>query len=517
MSALKVLSGLLLTIASLFILISPTHAATLPTGEQLNQANFNYFIHGQTTTEGSIGHSIFCSLAGKSPFYKCLGYAGGVNGGPLVYDQVPNGGALGSVGTALAGLYVNTPTSASLYLANLGENIGLSPKSAYAQNVVGSGNGVVAPVLKIWQAMRNLAYVIFILVFVVIGVMIMLRQRINPQTVISAQAALPGLVIGLILVTFSYFIAALIVDIAFVGIQLIINLFLFSNIGLHNVLGDDSQLKNLGQSANIFQLFMSTGLNGNALGTLYNGGQGQINNVFGGQPMASIILGVIGLLVGSLFGPGGVIVGSAVGVIGGAGAPVIVPTIICAVVLIALFIQMFRLLFGLLGAYIQILVMTIAGPLFILVGSIPGRGGTITSWWKGLLGNVLIFPAVFAAFLFAGVILHQDNSWGGANMPLFSGLDANAVKALIAFGIILGTPAIPDMVRKAVGAGGQPGIAGTALGAFMGGANVGQTAATQGHQRFWYTRDQQGNYVNGPLRQGWNRFRGKSTARVTQE
>ncbi len=54
-----------------------------------------------------------------------------------------------------------------------------------------------------------------------VGLMVMFRQRINPQTVITAQAALPGLVIGLILITFSYFLAGLISDTAFISTNLI--------------------------------------------------------------------------------------------------------------------------------------------------------------------------------------------------------------------------------------------------------------------------------------------------------
>src|SRR3989344_4417049 len=123
------------------------------------------------------------------------------------------------LGTTTMALYT-PPTSATLYLANLGESIGLSPKSALAQNVAGSGAGIIQPVIQLWQVIRNLAYLAFILVFLSVGFMIMFRSKINPQTVISVQAALPGLVIGLILITFSYFIAALIIDLAFVGVQL---------------------------------------------------------------------------------------------------------------------------------------------------------------------------------------------------------------------------------------------------------------------------------------------------------
>ncbi|OGE26814.1 hypothetical protein A3C32_00825 [Candidatus Daviesbacteria bacterium RIFCSPHIGHO2_02_FULL_41_14] len=437
---------LVFAVVVLFASVTPVYAQQpTPTGSPLTSTNFDYFKHGQTTIEGSMGHTILCSLAGFSLYGQCVGYEYKKEDNkppaikPLVYDQLPNGGALGMLGTTTMALYT-PPTSATLYLANLGESIGLSPKSALAQNVAGSGAGIIQPVIQLWQVIRNLAYLAFILVFLSVGFMIMFRSKINPQTVISVQAALPGLVIGLILITFSYFIAALIIDLAFVGVQLSAQIFKTS--GLANNMGDLDQLS---QNSNIFQLFLNAGVNN--IGTIFNATNTQFTGTLESiHPGATTGLpAIIGALVGGLmFMPAWpFIVG---GFAAGASLQFLIPIIVIAVVLIALFVQLFKLVFALITTYIQLLVFTMAGPLFILYGSIPGRGGAISFWFRGLMANSLIFPTVFMVFLFAGAMLGNDTKVT-ASLPLLGGLNGNFIKVLIAFGLILGTPAIPDIIR----------------------------------------------------------------------
>lgn len=482
MSALKIIAGLWLITFSLFLQHLPVYAA------ELTKDKFNYFINGQTTIEGAIGHTVTCAVVGISLFNKdgCLGYDV-KNKQPLVLDQLPHGGALGGIGSAIATLYTNPPASSTQYLANLGENIGLGPKSAQAQ-VIGSGEGIVHPVLEIWKIIRNLTYLFFIAIFLVVGLMVMLRQKINPQTVISVQQALPSLVLGLILVTFSYFIASLLIDLTFVGIQLVTQIFTTGSLANSSYLGSNEQIKALASNANVFQLFAASGINWNNLSSVSEGIGGKLPQTFG--VLAYLIPATAGAIIGGLLaGPvGGTVIGGAIG----AAAPnIIIPTLVIIILLIALFIQMFRLLFGLLGTYIQILIFTIAGPLYILIGSIPGRGGVIGMWWKGLLANALVFPAVFAAFLFAGFILGPiaKSSWGNTTLPFFGGIDGSFMRALIAFGILLGIPAIPEMVRGAFGVKGPQGFAQTALGGFMAGVGVGRSAMGAGYRRV------AGNYI----------------------
>lgn len=129
-----------------------------------------------------------------------------------------DGGTIGGINNFLTNLYTTPPLRTAEYIASIKQDMGII-QPAYAQ-VSGSGNGVLQPVLIIWQVFRNIAYLGLIFILIVIGLMIMFRQKINPQTVISAQSALPGLILGLVMITFSYFLAALLVDTTFVATHL---------------------------------------------------------------------------------------------------------------------------------------------------------------------------------------------------------------------------------------------------------------------------------------------------------
>src|SRR3990172_12628792 len=62
-------------------------------------------------------------------------------------------------------------------------------------------------------------------VMIVIGFLIMFRRQIDPHTVISIQNALPRIVLTLILITFSYAIVGLLIDLMYVILLLAYSLF----------------------------------------------------------------------------------------------------------------------------------------------------------------------------------------------------------------------------------------------------------------------------------------------------
>jgi hypothetical protein len=69
---------------------------------------------------------------------------------------------------------------------------------------------------KYWGGFRDMAYAIAVLVTIVFAFMIMFRVKINPQTVITVQSAIPKVVIALVLATFSYAIAGFVIDLSYV-------------------------------------------------------------------------------------------------------------------------------------------------------------------------------------------------------------------------------------------------------------------------------------------------------------
>ena len=138
-----------------------------------------------------------------------------------------NGGAVGSIGNLIASMYSSPPSSSGEYLAYLKSNLGLA-EPAYAQQ--GTGWQALSPILDVWKAFRNVAYLGFVVVFIVIGFMIMFRAKIDAQTVITVQAALPKIVITLLVITFSYAIAGLMIDLIYIAIYLFVGVFSLSGL-----------------------------------------------------------------------------------------------------------------------------------------------------------------------------------------------------------------------------------------------------------------------------------------------
>ncbi len=157
-----------------------------------------------------------CQIAGVDPInpkQECLGVdketgkIGFVQGG---------GGAIGVMGNLISTLYT-PPLHAKDYFQNLAADFGIAKKT-YAQGVGFSG---LQPLMEIWKAFRNIVYLIFVVVFVVIGMAIMLRVKIDPRTVMTIQNQIPKLIIGIVLVTFSFAIAGFLIDLMYVTIYLV--------------------------------------------------------------------------------------------------------------------------------------------------------------------------------------------------------------------------------------------------------------------------------------------------------
>lgn len=433
-----------------------TNQSSSGAGSTLN-SSYGPLPHTVYTIGNVINTIAGCLTIGQSLWGGSLAVAGcsyidPATGQLKIQEKVP-GSAMGATTKVMAALYDNPPASSKEYLAYMGSNLGLID-TAYAQ-VGGSGNNVLTPILKLWLFFRNLALLLFIVIFIVVGFMIMLRRRLNPQTVVTIQSALPGLVIGIILVYFSYFVASLIVDTSFVGMKVVA--YVFSASETPNIFNNPSVSPDItpeklaeGSILSIFGAFLQNNrLSSEVIAPLSE--EFNAKNLFE-------FLGILNpeqaqsARTGDFFS---LIFSGSVGAVAAQAIDVLplghlLGILLSAIIILALLIQMLRLLWALISAYITILIFTIAGPFFILVGSIPGRGSAITYWWISILGNVLIFPAVFFVILFAGVFL-SDATQFTYTMPLFVTLPITLIKAIIAYGLLLASPAVPGLVKQALG------------------------------------------------------------------
>lgn len=488
-------------LTALFFLLIPTAFAQTSTPSAVQSTVYSLPSTVQPTSPlytdllvNNMFHTFSCLAVGSSVIGQpCLTYQmtqnaqGMLQGVPVLSQTNLSGGALGATTSLIGMLYLNPPVRTADYLASLGEQFGVV-KEARAQ-VGGSGAQVLSPILNLWQVSRNISYVIMIIIFVIIGLMVMFRQRINPQTVITAQAALPGLVIGLILITFSYFLAGLISDTAFVGTNVVGYYFsaaqgippqnLVENMKDKNVLSIFSPLTGIIDKDNA----------ASALSSIWNGlsdGAQRLLTLLAMFVTAQTILqGTEFLKLIKTFGEP---IQAALTTIA-VGATLANPTALIGLALAfiataVLLYSMFKLLLRLINNYITIIFLTITAPFQFLAASLPGRQSIATGWILNMLCNVLAFPAVFAALYFVAFILGPNvdavkklpfqttttSITGTSTFPLFGGLDLNFINILLAFGVLVALPSIPDIICRTIG---RVGVAGQLIGQEIGGG-IGQ-------------------------------------------
>ena len=410
-----------------------------------------------------------CLIAGIDPINpngKCLGFD--TKTGKIGYVS-SGGGAIGAMGNMIAMLYV-PPAHTRDYIQNLAQNFGIS-KHAYARIIydgsnsgeppaASSNNGIgfqgLLPLINIWSAFRNIVYLLFVLVFIVIGVAIMLRIRIDPRTVMTIQNQIPKLIIGILLVTFSFAIAGFLIDIMWVAIYLFYGVFA-------SIQGVDVSSLNPTSMQGANPIGAVGGLGG--IGGIANHASGSIKSIitslFDGTA-GSVIVGIIGTVIGAGVGSVVPVIGTAIGAVAGgilgtlAGSTLfgVVGWVVAFLIIsIALLWALFRVWFALLSAYIMILVDVVFAPFWVVAGLFPGSKLSFNSWVRDMLANLSVFPATIVMFLLGKTFIDAFAKGGAVGQfvpPLIGNPgDIKAFGALIGLGIILTTPSVLKMMKAA--------------------------------------------------------------------
>lgn len=356
---------------------------------------------------------------------------------PETDEATAGRGALAATSNLIATLYSRPPASGVQYFAQQVQKFN-PVQPAYAQ---GFGYGALTPVQELWEAFRNISYLGFVIIFVIMGFMIMFRAHISPQAVATVQDSLPRIVVALILVTFSYAIAGLMIDLMFLGLNVLLR-------ALPSSLIDFDTANKVAFEQSIFSVIVSSW--DEIFVTTAEALHDLIGSLLGGGTLADIIKFVGGWALGGI---AGLIVGIA-----------------------ALFI-MFRVFLMLLMAYVMILIMTIAAPFYFLVQALPGNNGA-KEWFKQIGANLAVFPTVALMIIFAGIVGgieafggSGEGAFGGATsgalkFPLLvGGLDPNIIGKIIALGVLFMIPEAAKMIKEAIGAKGLGGGAGLGAGA----------------------------------------------------
>jgi hypothetical protein len=305
----------------------------------------------------------------------------------------------------IADMYANPAANTESYVADLMNSAGIATP-AYAQ---GLGFSSLNPILNVWKTFRNLAYLFFVITFLVIGFLIMFRANIGGKAAITAQQAIPSIIIALLSVTFSYAIAGLLIDAMYLFMFLLLALFKGGNTDL------------MSQSF----ITLGFGLIGRGAGDAVTAVSTFINDSLGGG-----------------------IISNVAGIIGGLTAGIIVA--------IAILVGVFRLFLELLKTYINIVITIAMAPIALMMGAIPGNNAFVT-WVKSLIGNLVAFPTVLILLL----IFDEIHTSASANAQFGAGFlppfllgtgTSGSILFMIGLALILALPEAITQAKKAFGA-----------------------------------------------------------------
>ncbi len=398
--------------------------------------------------------AISCQLAGvdpSNPKAQCLGVD--KKTGKIGFVQ-NSGGAIAVMGSLIT-MTLNPPVHTSDFIAYVRDNFGITKPSYAATVKQETGFDQLSPLMNAWIVFRNLVYLIFVLIFIIIGFAIMLRIKIDPRTVMTIQNQIPKLIIGILFVTFSFAIAGLLVDVMWVAIYLIINVLTQADPNIINSASASAQAGHL--TSNLYTTplnFANDAYNGGILGVATNASTSIANIILslfsnGGAAQTTAGNGFVDLLTNPVGTVLGAVIGGLLAFVGGILAFIVIT--------VAILWSLFRLWFALLSAYIFTLVDVIFAPFWIIGGLIPGTGNSsnvgFSAWLRDMLGNLSAFPVTIAMFLIGKLFIDSFGSSYQAGQfvpPLIGNPGAtNTVGALIALGVIFTTPHVVNITKAA--------------------------------------------------------------------
>ncbi len=371
---------------------------------------------------------------------------------------VADASAIPSLTRMLTSVITSPPASGVSYLAHINNNLEKHRlvKPAYAQATgAGLGFNKLLPILPAWSGMRNIAYTMFILIFVLYGFMLMFRTKINAQTVINFELAIPKLVVTLLAITFSYAIAGFIIDLSLLLPAFIVSILQGAqiiDISMQIPFADSIQpvLSRLNipldlstQSGTDYAVKVITGQT--PFGGAFLGFQILYEILFtaGVSSIASLLTGLPTILYGAMF---------TVTPIG---------AIIKLILIIAFFFVLLKIAFMAIQAYAAVVISIIFSPIILLGNVLPGSQ-SFSGWIRNLAAHISVFPSITIMFMLAISFMGISSPINNEDMwvpPYFAGstegwpLGSNSavgVGSLLAYALIFLTPKVADMIRDAL-------------------------------------------------------------------
>ncbi len=449
---------------------------------------------------------VVCALVGE-----------GCTNNPSDGDQNFYHSVVGSISKVIAAPMANPPASGVLWALNGLQSAGFIPKAMASE---GLGFGVIQPFAKIWVVFRDLAYVALVLVIVVAGFMIMFRMKLNPQTVISIENALPRVIVSLIIITFSFAIAGFLIDLMYLSIAVIIAVlqpaggydivqvqqryiqahpaeilggiqninskgvgqFGFTTIFwfLPNALLDlvpliGGTVRAVASVAATFWIFPELAKKWDFLkapldalfGIDLGGG---ISAVIADAKITAKVDNIVSKLTTNIWSSLMIIVGLTIT------SSILVPFAIGLAIFLTVVFIFFRIFFMLFITYGKILLSVIIAPLYLLFEAIPGQSA-FSNWIKGLIAELITFPVVVTIFLIGSIIFDNGVQGNFVQFPFLVGIDPKSFSYILGMLLLFMTPDLVKAVKTFIVP--KPGLidtmtgGGLGVGAFFGGATTG--------------------------------------------
>jgi len=308
---------------------------------------------------------------------------GGVGSNPLA-----QGGAIGMMGGMIGAVYEDYPDlrTGDFFKNTLANNILSTPAQA-----TGVDDIQATKLDELWRVMRNISYVLMVVIMIAMGFMVMLRQQIDPRTTMTISAALPRIAVSLVLIAFSLPIAGLILDLSKVLVGLI-----------------DS----------VFSQFIGPG-----------------------KPVPEMVgVGISNILKNFVWGRH-IPVALGFGVLG-----TVVELFIQLIIRVIAFAAAIMIFWTLISRYASLLISVIFAPFAFLWGTLPGQEDTTSRWFRSFIVNALTFPGIYLVINIANWVVRTSIV---PLPPAWEGTAAD-ISGLVGLGILLTATKIPALLEDAL-------------------------------------------------------------------
>ena len=325
---------------------------------------------------------------------KCADKHAALLKGGTVADVQDPGGLIIAASIADKSMKMPVPISSSQYFASINPFKSVQAESGFEEL---SDSGII----RIWRNFRNAAYALMVVVLVIIGFLIMIRFKLDPRTSVTAVNAIPRVVVALLLITFSFAISGLMIDIARLAAQLV----------------------------------------------------GRLIPINAGDFVSQIVIYLILTLATAFLLPGvGPLV--ALGLL-----------LILVVFLIAVLVVLFFIIWKVLTRFATFIIFTVFSPAILLLAALPGQEGAALGFLKRQFAAIISIPAMLMMLHLAFYVgigtfngdVRLPAPFAGALRGEFGDATIGplglwmVIQPIVAFGMMFMTTKVPDIVDEMFG------------------------------------------------------------------